>query len=42
MYATGRKPNTAGLGLDETGVALDANGAVVSRRRQRATTVPNI
>ncbi len=42
MYATGRKPNTAGLGLAETGVALDANGAVQVDEWQRSTTVPNI
>ena len=29
MYATGRYPNTAGLGLAEVGVALDHNGAVI-------------
>ncbi|TNE62354.1 MAG: glutathione-disulfide reductase [Alphaproteobacteria bacterium] len=29
MYATGRKPNTNGLGLAEAGVALDDNGAVM-------------
>ncbi len=29
MYATGRKPNTFGLGLIEAGVELDKNGAVV-------------
>ncbi len=28
MYATGRAPNTAGLGLAEAGVALAGNGAV--------------
>jgi glutathione reductase (NADPH) len=28
MYATGRAPNTAGLGLAEAGVALNAKGAV--------------
>ena len=28
MYATGRRPNTAGLGLEAAGVALNANGAV--------------
>lgn len=28
MYATGRKPNVDGLGLDTAGVALDQNGAV--------------
>jgi glutathione reductase (NADPH) len=41
MYATGRKPNTRGLGLAETGVKLDDNGAVVVDEWQRAT-VPNI
>ena len=29
LYATGRHPNTAGLGLEEAGVALSPNGAVV-------------
>lgn len=29
MYATGRKPNTEGLGLDNVGVKLDENGAVM-------------
>jgi glutathione reductase (NADPH) len=29
LYATGRKPNTANLGLEEVGVALDAKGAIV-------------
>ncbi|MEM8740239.1 MAG: glutathione-disulfide reductase [Pseudomonadota bacterium] len=28
MFATGRTPNTAGLGLEEVGVRLTANGAV--------------
>jgi len=28
LFATGRKPNTAGLGLDAAGVALAADGAV--------------
>ena len=28
MFATGRKPNTAGLGLERAGVALAADGAV--------------
>ena len=28
LYATGRRPNTAGLGLEEVGVALDRHGAV--------------
>jgi glutathione reductase (NADPH) len=29
MYATGRKPNTANIGLEEVGVELDRNGAIV-------------
>jgi glutathione reductase (NADPH) len=29
LQATGRRPNTAGLGLDALGVALDAEGAIV-------------
>ncbi len=29
MYATGRNPNTDGLGLDEAGVELDDNGAII-------------
>lgn len=29
MYATGRIPNTAGLGLETAGIALDGKGAVV-------------
>jgi glutathione reductase (NADPH) len=29
MFATGRRPNTAGLGLEAAGVKLDADGAVV-------------
>lgn len=29
MYATGRKPNTANIGLEEAGVELDKNGAIV-------------
>ena len=29
MYATGRKPNTRNMGLEEVGVKLDADGAVV-------------
>jgi glutathione reductase (NADPH) len=28
LYATGRTPNTSGLGLDAAGVALDANGSI--------------
>jgi glutathione reductase (NADPH) len=37
MYATGRRPNTRGLGLPEAGVRLDANGAVVVDEWQRSS-----
>ncbi|HTV45954.1 MAG TPA: glutathione-disulfide reductase [Stellaceae bacterium] len=42
MYATGRRPNTKGLGLAEAGVTLTEHGAVVVDEWQRSTTVPNI
>ncbi len=29
MYATGRAPNTKGIGLEEAGVKLDRNGAII-------------
>jgi glutathione reductase (NADPH) len=41
MYATGRGPNTKGLGLQEVGVAMKENGAVKVDEWQR-TSVPNI
>jgi glutathione reductase (NADPH) len=41
MYATGRKPNTARLGLAELGVKLDEEGGVVVDRFCRSN-VPNI
>lgn len=41
MYATGRKPNTDGLGLETVGVELKANGAVVVTPDSQ-TTVENI
>jgi len=41
MAAIGREPATAGLGLAELGVALDARGAIVVDEWSR-TTVPNI
>jgi len=41
MYATGRKPNTTGMGLGEIGVKLTQNGAVIVDEWQRST-VPNI
>jgi glutathione reductase (NADPH) len=41
MYATGRDPNTAGLGLAEAGVRLAGNGAVTVDRGNRSS-VDNI
>ena len=41
MYATGRKPNTEGLGLAEIGVEMEENGAMVVDEWQRST-VKNI
>ncbi|HEY3636126.1 MAG TPA: glutathione-disulfide reductase [Caldimonas sp.] len=41
LYATGRAPSTAGLGLEALGVALDVNGAVVVDQRY-CTSVPSI
>ncbi len=41
MYATGRVPNTTGLGLHEAGVALDAQGAVIVNDHYQ-TSVPSI
>jgi len=41
LYATGRKPNTKGLGLEAAGVALDADGAVVIDAFSRSS-VPSI
>ncbi len=41
LYATGRAPNTASLGLAEVGVELAPNGAVVVDERYR-TNVPGI
>jgi glutathione reductase (NADPH) len=41
MYATGRKPNTRGLGLAEIGVETNENGAVVVDEWS-SSTVPNI
>jgi mercuric reductase len=35
LVATGRRPNTAGLGLDVAGVATDARGAVVTDAQLR-------
>jgi glutathione reductase (NADPH) len=41
MFATGRTPNTAGLGLESAGVALDAAGAVAVDEYARSS-VPSI
>jgi glutathione reductase (NADPH) len=41
MFATGRQPVTAGLGLEAAGVQLDGHGAVVVDEYSRST-VPNI
>ena len=41
MYATGRRPLTAGLGLDRAGVELDAGGAIKVDDAWR-TSVPHI
>ncbi|HKM73841.1 MAG TPA: FAD-dependent oxidoreductase, partial [Stellaceae bacterium] len=41
MYATGRWPNTKGLGLTEAGVRINEKGAIVVDEWQRST-VPNI
>ena len=41
LVAVGRRPNTAGLGLEQTGVRLDARG-FIEVDAQRRTTEPNI
>jgi pyruvate/2-oxoglutarate dehydrogenase complex dihydrolipoamide dehydrogenase (E3) component len=41
LVATGRVPNTAGIGLDETGVELDARGYIRVNDRLE-TTAPNV
>ena len=38
MFATGRKPNSAGLGLEAVGVALAADGAVRVDKHSRSST----
>lgn len=37
MFATGRVPNTRGLGLEEVGVQLDKRGAVVVDETSKST-----
>ena len=41
MYATGRAPNTKGMGLGEIGVRINEAGAVIVDEWQRSS-VPNI
>ena len=41
MFAIGRRPNTAGLGLDAAGVDLAKNGAVIVDAQSR-TNIPSI
>ena len=41
MYATGRNPNTDGVGLEEVGVELDGNGAIKVDEYSN-TSIPNI
>jgi len=41
MYATGRRPNTDGLGLAEAGVHVNKRGAIMVDEWQR-TTVPSV
>jgi len=41
LVATGRRPNTRGLGLDRAGVATDEEGAVIIDKHMR-TSVPHI
>jgi glutathione reductase (NADPH) len=41
MFATGRHPNSHGLGLEAVGVALDAKGAVIVDEQSRSS-VPEI
>jgi glutathione reductase (NADPH) len=38
MFATGRSPNTAGLGLEQAGVKLNERGAIIVDRQSRSTT----
>lgn len=41
LYATGRTPNTRGIGLEAAGVQLDAEGAIIVDSFSR-TTQPNV
>jgi len=41
LYATGRKPNTAGMGIESLGIKLDKNAAIVVNE-QYQTNIPSI
>ena len=41
LVAAGRVPNTAGIGLEETGIELDGHGYIRVNERLE-TTVPNV
>jgi glutathione reductase (NADPH) len=41
MFATGRHPNSRGMGLEDVGIKLDRNGAVIVDNSSQ-TSVPNI
>jgi len=41
MFATGRQPNTSGLGLEQVGVKLDQNGAIIVDQKF-CSSVPTI
>ncbi|MDN4591438.1 glutathione-disulfide reductase [Xenophilus aerolatus] len=41
LFATGRRPNTAGMGLEAAGVALDEGGAIVVDDQYRSS-VPSV
>jgi len=41
MWATGRKPNSQGLGLERAGVAMDQSGAVIVNEYSQSA-IPNI
>ncbi len=41
LYATGRKPNTAGMGIESLGIKLDKNAAIIVNE-QYQTNLPSI